>query len=172
MEAAIESDRSLKEIFGDRRGKQIAAEVSAACPEFQRERFLDFILCELEGLSLMARMRRLAEALRVALPPDFERNVVALMRVAPRIESKFATLIFPEYVGIAGGAHFEMSMDALRYFTSFGSSEFAIDTSFRRPLCPEVRNREEGLQIKNIEACPGADYVNPPIAGHSGLYDP
>src|SRR5690606_38553575 len=58
----------------------------------------------------------------------------ALYKLAPRLKSGFATLILPEYVALYGADHFDTSMAALKLFTTFGSSEFAVRHFLQRDL--------------------------------------
>jgi 3-methyladenine DNA glycosylase AlkC len=82
----------------------------------------------------MQRLRRMTESLHDTLPGDYGDALTVLRRLAPRIGHNFVTLVLPDYVGQYGLAHFELSMDALRFFTGFGSSEFAVRHFLRRDL--------------------------------------
>jgi|GEM_PF-3162932 len=42
------------------------------------------------------------------------------------LNSGFVSMILPEYVTLYGQQDFERSMQALKFFTVFGSSEFAV----------------------------------------------
>lgn len=117
---------ALKSIFDERRFRTIAEHVAALDADFDSARFLALSLEGLDALSLMQRLRRMTEALHATLPTDFRRSVAILKKLAPRIDTGFSTLVLPDYVGQYGHAHFDLSMEALKYFTVFGSSEFAI----------------------------------------------
>jgi 3-methyladenine DNA glycosylase AlkC len=49
-----------------------------------------------------------------------------MKKVIPQMPRGYTNLLFPDFVGLYGKEHFDLSMQALKYFTSFGSSEFAI----------------------------------------------
>ena len=125
---------ALKEIFNARQFRHIAEEAAAVCPAFDAERFLGLALQGLDELSLMQRLRRTAESLHAALPLDYREAVAVLQLLAPRMQSKFATLALPDFVALYGLDDFDFSMEALRFFTAFGSSEFAVRCFLRKDL--------------------------------------
>jgi 3-methyladenine DNA glycosylase AlkC len=104
----------------------IADELTALQPDFDRARFLKLGLTGLDALSLMQRLRRMSAALHATLPPDYRAALQVLRALAPRIGHRFATLVLPDYVGCYGLHEFELSMQALEFFTAFGSSEFGV----------------------------------------------
>ncbi len=55
----------------------------------------------------------------------YEDALSILKEVAPKF-TDFESMVFPEFVDVYGQEHFELSLEALSYFTQFGSSEFAI----------------------------------------------
>ena len=100
----------------------------------ERERFLSLVLHGLNELSLMQRLRRTAQSLYAALPLQYREAVGVLRLLAPRMQSKFATLALPDFVGLYGLDDFDSSTEALRFFTDFGSSEFAVRCFLRKDL--------------------------------------
>lgn len=117
---------ALKEIFNRERFEHIAREAAAVSPAFDTKRFMAAATDNLDGLGIMQRMRQGAKALREALPVEFGEAVGTFNALAPRIRHSFASLILPEYVALYGRDHFDLSMEALRYYTRFGTSEAAI----------------------------------------------
>lgn len=117
---------ALKEIFNHERIAHFARETKAISPAFDAERFSRLAATDLDTLSIMQRLRQIALAFHETLPGGFEANVDILMALAPRINHGFASITLPEYVALHGQEHFDLSLEALRYFTRFGSSEFAI----------------------------------------------
>ena len=115
----------LKDIFSAGKLSAIGTHVSAVYSGFDHKTFLRIALADLDALSLMQRMRRVSEALRPTLPADYREAVAVLRAVTPRLEG-FAALIGPDFVGQYGLEHFAFSMDALAFFTTFGSSEFGV----------------------------------------------
>jgi len=86
----------------------------------------------LEQLELNERMRQTSMTLKKHLPEDYERTLSILSAVIPRIDGGYANLVFPDFVGLYGHSHFEASMAALKLFTQYGSSEFAIREFLKR----------------------------------------
>ena len=127
-----EAAPALKEIFNVARLRHIATEVAAVYPAFDQKKFLRLVQADLDSLSLMQRLRRTSESLHATLPADYKKAVAILRKLAPRINSGFVTLMLPDYVSLYGQDDFDTSMEALKFFTVFGSSEFAIREFLRR----------------------------------------
>ncbi|MGE8498654.1 MAG: DNA alkylation repair protein [Pseudomonas sp.] len=117
---------ALKEIFNRERLLHIAEQVQAVHPAFDTATFLRLASDGLDGLSVMQRVQRVSDCLHQVLGLDFPQALAVLYPVAPRINSGFVSLFLPQYVATYGQGHFQLSLEALRYFTGFGSSEFAI----------------------------------------------
>ncbi len=125
---------ALKNWFDAARFRHVAEELSAIYPDFDADRFLELSLVDLDEFTLMQRLRRMTESLRLTLPDDYRESLEVLRQLAPRINHNFVTLVLPDYVGLYGLGDFEVSMEALKFFTVFGSSEFAIREFLKRDL--------------------------------------
>jgi len=125
---------ALKEIFNERRFRDMALDVKAVYPPFDTRRFLKISLSGLDELTLMQRLRRMTQALHATLPPDYRQALDILRALAPRMGNGFVTLVLPDYVGQYGQDDFDISMDALKFFTAFGTSEFAVREFLRKDL--------------------------------------
>ncbi|MBX3581458.1 MAG: DNA alkylation repair protein [Rhizobiaceae bacterium] len=117
---------ALKEIFNRDRVRHIARETETVWPDFDAKRFVKLATEGLDDLGIMLRMRRVATSLHETLPQDFHKAVTVLEDLAPRLGHAFVTISLSEYVALYGQKHFDRSLEALRYLTRFGSSEFAI----------------------------------------------
>jgi 3-methyladenine DNA glycosylase AlkC len=124
--AADQPAPALKEIFNAERLTHIATEMTAVYPEFNAKAFLAMANEGLAELSIMQRMARVSECLHAVLPLSYEESLEVLRALAPRLNSGFVSISLPHYVATYGTHAFEQSMDALKYFTTFGSAEFAI----------------------------------------------
>jgi 3-methyladenine DNA glycosylase AlkC len=129
-----EQPAALKEIFNRERFRQIAEESAAVSQAFDAERFIAVATKDLDGLSIMQRLRQGAVALNEALPLPYDDAIEVLTALAPRIQHGFASIILPEYVALYGQGHFDLSMRSLAFFTRFGSSEFAVRHFLQRDL--------------------------------------
>ncbi|WP_460161011.1 DNA alkylation repair protein [Pseudomonas sp. S2_B10] len=146
---------ALKEIFNAERLQHIADEMSAVYPAFKAQAFLKHAQDGLAELSVMQRMARVAESLHAVLPLDYEDSLEVLFELAPRLNSGFVSMCLPHYVASYGGHAFDTSMDALKYFTTFGSSEFAIRYFLRSDLERSLERmhdwtREENHHVRRL----------------------
>ena len=121
-----ETPALLKDILGLRALETIADAGSGVSPRFDREAFLGAASDGLDALSIMERVRHIADALHPALPGDHAARLDVLRAMAPRLTHGFQAIAITEYVARHGLADFDASMDALADLTRFGSAEFAI----------------------------------------------
>lgn len=140
--ATGEAVPALKEIFNAERIRHIADETRAVFPAFDTGHFVTLCRDGLDELSLMARMRRVTEALHATLPDDYRTALDVLHHLAPRLNNSFVTMALPDFVALYGEGDFELSMEALKFFTTFGSSEFAVRHFLRRDLSRTLRVME------------------------------
>jgi len=134
----------LKEFFNQDRFRHLARLALSAEPRFDADAFLSHATRDLAALGIMQRMRRTAEALDVGLesvfPGDFQRKLAVLRTMAPGVGHDFVAISLSEFVALRGADHFDLAMEAFRFLTPFGSSEFAV-----RPFL--VREPERTLTV-------------------------
>lgn len=95
-------------------------------PDMDRDSFLNTVLDdEWEARELKQRMRHMSACLASVLPDDFGDAVQILEDIAPDITG-FEAMVLPDYVEVHGLQHIDRSLQALRVFTRYSSSEFAI----------------------------------------------
>ncbi len=123
---------ALKEIFNRNYYKHLANLFKAAEPEFKADKFLIQVTQGLDQLSLNQRLRNTSVVLKDHLPADFSKAILIMYKVIPHARGGYANLIFPDFVGLYGHKHFKLAMQALKHFTVFGSSEFAIREFLKR----------------------------------------
>lgn len=104
----------------------IADAGAAVSPRFDRKAFLAAVTEGLDALSIMERVRHIADALRPALPSDYGAALDVIAAMAPRLTHSFQAIAVTEYVARYGLDDFDRSMDALAALTRFGTAEFAI----------------------------------------------
>ncbi len=124
----------LKEMFNTAYFKRLAEQTEAVYPKFKRAAFLKEVQHGNEARELNARMRHASLTLRKHLPSDHRKAVDVLKDLAPRMPKGYTALLYPDFVGQFGHNDPSSSLDALKYFTSFGSSEFAVREFFRRDV--------------------------------------
>lgn len=130
---------SLKDWFDEARYRGLSARLASIHPAFDRKRFLRVTLEGLAERSLMQRLRCTSEATRESLPLGYRDSLEVLRRLAPEIDHGFVTLFLPDFVGLYGHDDFDASMDALKFFTPFGTAEFAIREFLKRDLDRTLR---------------------------------
>lgn len=125
---------ALKDWFDEARFRRTGQEMQTVLPAFKQKAYLAQALPGLDDLSLMQRLRRMTESLHAGLPGSYRQSLDALRQLAPRIDHNFVTLVLPDYVGLYGLDDFDASMAALKEFTVYGSSEFAVREFLKRDL--------------------------------------
>lgn len=121
-------------LFPAARYREVGRLVRSIHPAFDQRQFLRIVLKDLDSLSLMQRLRRMTESLHAVLPGNYQRNLGILRELAPRLPAGFVTLFLPDYVARHGRGQVAVSLGALKYFTRFGSAEFAIREFLRDDL--------------------------------------
>ncbi len=116
----------LKDWFDEKRYRQLADEFAQITPRFQKQTFLDLTLNGLESRSLMQRLHQCALATDAALPGSYSQKLKVLQQLAPRIGHSFVAIFLSDFVATYGQHDFDTSLEALRSFTRYGSSEFAV----------------------------------------------
>jgi 3-methyladenine DNA glycosylase AlkC len=117
---------AFKDWFNAARYRALADLLAAEAPGFDRRRFL---ACTLEGLEereLMDRLRQTATACEVSLSGTYREKVAVLRAIAARLDHGFVAIALCDFVARYGLEEAAFSLDALRFLTRFGSSEFAV----------------------------------------------
>jgi 3-methyladenine DNA glycosylase AlkC len=129
----------LKEMFNREFYKKLSAEFANIYSDFDAKGFFTDVTKDMNSLELNGRMRNTSVFLNKYLPQDFRKTIAIMKEVIPNMQRGYTSLVFPDYVGLYGLDHFDSSMDALQYFTSFGSSEFAIREFLRRDFNTTIK---------------------------------
>jgi len=116
----------LKNMFNPEFIQKLAVKIKSVYPQFDSVNYTKEVLLQLQGLELNQRLRLISSSLRNFLPDSYSKSLTILKKTAPTMQSGYTALIYPDFVGLYGKAELEKSIDALKYFTVFGSSEFAI----------------------------------------------
>lgn len=143
MSSTQENAPALKEIFNQQRLEHIADAMFAVYPAFERQRFLQLAGHNLAELSLMQRLARVSDSLHQVLELDYPTSLALLRALAPRLNSRFVCIFLPHYVASHGLHDFELSMAALKCFTGFGSSEFAVRHFLRQDCARTLAQMQE-----------------------------
>lgn len=125
-ENSADEEVSFKDWFDAARYRHIANQLAAAEPRFDRKLFLEITLDGLADRELMARLGQTSRAAEAALPGSFTDKITVLRKIAAPEANNFIGIWYADFVGQFGLAQPRQSLTALRYFTRFGSAEFAI----------------------------------------------
>lgn len=121
-------------MFNKKFYERLAMEFNKADKNFHPDKFVKQVVKDLDSLSLNQRLRNTTVLLKQHLPSDYSKAVVILSKVVPEFRSHYTSFLFPDFVGQYGHDDFKLSMETLKYFTQFGSSEFAIREFLKRDL--------------------------------------
>jgi 3-methyladenine DNA glycosylase AlkC len=125
---------ALKDMFNKKFYERLAQEFNKADRNFHSDKFIKQVTKNIDSLSLNERMRNTTVVLKAHLPQDYKKAVSILSEVVPEFKSHYTSFLFPDYIGQYGHDEFKLSMETLKYFTQFGSSEFAIREFLKRDL--------------------------------------
>lgn len=126
MPSESDPPAQLKEWFNEDRYRAIVDELKNLAPKFDGKAFLALTLKGLAERSLMQRLNQCAVAAEHALPGTFRQKVRVLQKLAPKLGHEFVSIFLCDFVATFGREDFDFSMEALRFFTVFGSAEFAV----------------------------------------------
>lgn len=139
MNATAAPDNALKHIFDPDCYARVAALLRRHAPACDAQHFMQLALADLDALSLMQRLRRMADCLHAVLPPDYRSALAILKAMVPDITPTFATLALPDFVARYGLHDPDASMQALKFFTPFGSSEYGVRPFIRQDAAHALR---------------------------------
>jgi len=127
----------LKDMFFTKESIKVLAEVlKENYLQFDEAEFQELVFNpQWDSLELKEKMHHIASCLRKALPPDYKKAIDILIKTAPKIEG-FDGMAIPDFVEQFGLDDWHSSLPALKQFTKYSSSEFAI-----RPFLLEDLNR-------------------------------
>lgn len=140
---------ALKELFNKLFYQKLALEFSKADKNFHPDKFIKDVVVGLDELSLNERMRNTSVVLKKHLPSDYKKSLDIMYTVIPTMHGGYTNLVFPDFVGLYGHDDFKSSMEALKHFTQFGSSEFAIREFLKRDFSKTIKVMNTWAEDKN-----------------------
>jgi 3-methyladenine DNA glycosylase AlkC len=123
---AEDTPAALKDWFDEARYRSISGHLARLEPKFRADVFLPLVLEGLEPRSLMQRLHQCTLATEAALPGTYRSQLKVLRKLAPLLDHSFVSIFLCDFVSTFGTDDFDHSLDALAYFTCFGSGEFAV----------------------------------------------
>lgn len=140
----------LKEMFGLPYYKNLGTVFSSVYKPFNTKSFFKDVTSNLESRSLNERMRYTAQMLRLYLPQEYPKSLAILQETIPLLPKGYTALVFPEFVSLFGQQFSALSLEALKYFTQFGSSEFAIRTFLKQDLEGTLKTMVAWSEDENV----------------------
>ncbi len=122
----------LKEVYNQDYLKLLGTTILAVEKSFDLQGFLkNFSKEDWQEKELNERKRAIAIAINDALPGKNYRQKIeilklTIMAIPKGKNSPLALMLFPDFVEVFGSEDFDFSMQALEFFTEFGSAEFAV----------------------------------------------
>lgn len=139
----------LKEMFNKKFYQHLAGEFNKVDKNFNTDKFVKEVTKGFEELSLNQRMRNTSIVLHKYLPANYNKAIDIMKEVAPNTNQGYTRLLFPDYVGLHGLHDFDTSLEALKYFTQLGSSEFAIREFLKRDFDKAIKPMYKWATDKN-----------------------
>lgn len=121
-----EPAKLVKNILGQQAIFNIAQAGQRVSSTFNSEQFIAAALDGIDELSIMQRVRHIADVLAKVLPNPYTDAVSLLCKMLPHISPGFQAVALSEYVARYGQEDFDTSMQALSTMTRYGSAEFSI----------------------------------------------
>ena len=116
----------LKEMFNETYFNTLTEVVKSEYALLNKKKFIDDLLCNLKDKELNERMSHTSLTLGFHLPRDFKASIRILDKVVSKMKTGYTSMVFPDFVSKFGMEHMDFSLEALKRYTVFGSSEFAI----------------------------------------------
>lgn len=123
----------LKNLYNETFVAALAQAFVSAYPAFDRQKFITLIFNDLWlEKELKQRTRVITESLHACLTQDYETNINILKEAITQLHQSsvqlhgYECVLFPDYVELYGLNHYDISVDALAFFTPYPSSEFAV----------------------------------------------
>jgi len=139
----------LKEMFNKGFYRQFADVIANTDKNFNATKFVKDVTQHLDTLELNGRLRNNSLTLQKHLPQDYKNALDILIRATTSLPGGYRALVMPDFVSLYGKDHFDLSMEALKYFTSFGSSEFAIREFLKTDLLKTLKVMNKWAEDKN-----------------------
>lgn len=140
---------ALKDLFNKPFYQKLALEFCKADKNFHPDKFVKDVIVGSDDLSLNERMRNTSVVLKKHLPTDYNKSLEIMYTVIPNMHGGYTNLVFPDFVGLFGHDDFKSSMQALKHFTQFGSSEFAIREFLKRDFAKTIKVMNTWAEDKN-----------------------
>lgn len=122
----------LKHMFSKSFVESLATELSRNSKHFDQKKFIREVLNKnWDQRELKDRMHHITHQINSCMQVDFDKQLKVLDKVAPKFGG-FAGTVFPNFVEHYGQAHEVLAMEALKKYTPYSTSEFAVRPFLKR----------------------------------------
>lgn len=104
----------------------LAEGFTEAYPKFKAQQFVEDAVSQLPKRELKQRITLTSELCRKYLPDNYKKALQILYDIRESITESFSYIFIPDFVTRYGKGHFDLSMQALKDFTCYASSELAL----------------------------------------------
>jgi len=140
------ADRLKDMFFTNSSINQFADTIRQYYPEFNKNKFVNSVFNdEWNSKELKEKMYHTTVCLHETLPENYKQTLDILIKIAPSIKG-FEAMVLPDYAEQYGMENWKISLPALRHFTKYSSSEFAI-----RPFLKKDSKRAMAFMNKLAE---------------------
>ncbi|MBK9192171.1 MAG: DNA alkylation repair protein [Crocinitomicaceae bacterium] len=116
----------LKHMFSPDFVNSLGSEIKRHHKLFDSKKFASDILNkEWSNKELKERMHHVTRMMHKHIPEKFEKQIDILSAIAPKFTG-FTGTVFPNFIEHFGTNHTNLSMETLKYYTRFSTSEFAV----------------------------------------------
>jgi len=116
----------LKHMFSPDFVNSLGSEIKKQHKLFDSKKFVfDVLEKDWKNKELKDRMHHVTRMMHKHIPEKFEKQVEILNGAAPKFRG-FTGTVFPNFVEHFGTDHVPVSMETLKYYTQFSTSEFAV----------------------------------------------
>ena len=136
------------QFFNPKFYNELTRDLSFVYPKLKKDSFLKDVKKGYRQLELMQRLELVSDTLKNHLPQKYPEAVNIIYALAPKVKS-FPGMALPNFVQKFGLNHFDHSLDALKYLTTFSSSEFAIRVYLKADFKKTIREMEKWSEHEN-----------------------
>ncbi len=129
--------------------KKLTKDLFEIYPKVNKELFLRDVQKNYQQLELMERLELVSETLKNHLPEKYPETLKIIYGLAPKING-FGGMVLPNFVQKFGLEYFDQSLEALKYLTSFSSSEFAIRVYLKADFQKTIKEMEKWANHENV----------------------
>ncbi|GMT42393.1 MAG: hypothetical protein IEMM0002_0804 [bacterium] len=148
--------KALKDIYyGPEFFRKLAGELHSVYPRLKAESFYHAAIDGLDNLELKERMVRTSQTCKAFLPKNYRKALDVLYALSENIKPDFSYIFIPDFIARYGLDEYDLSLAALKHFTRFESSEFAIRVFLQKDFNKTIKlmrqwSEDENLHVRRL----------------------